>query len=114
MKPDLYTKVLLTVIAASLLWLCTERYIYPAPAQAQSVHRGPQEVVIVGVGDVRFPPLKVRMPALPVEVYGATLVRTSSEPLSVTVDQPVDINRVEEPVDVNVTKQPVQVRIAPR
>jgi hypothetical protein len=45
MKPDLYTKFVLTVIAAALLWLGVERTTYPPSASALA----PQPVVITGV-----------------------------------------------------------------
>jgi hypothetical protein len=45
MKPDLYTKAILTVIAGSLLWLCMDGSI---PLRAVSA-QGTQRVVIVGI-----------------------------------------------------------------
>jgi hypothetical protein len=44
MKIDTYTKVVLTVIAAALLWICVENTIFPHSALAQSQ---PQRVVLV-------------------------------------------------------------------
>jgi hypothetical protein len=45
MKPDLYTKFILSVIAASLLWLCLEGTVHPPVVSAQEAQR----VVIVGI-----------------------------------------------------------------
>ena len=53
MKPDLYTKAVLTVIAALLLMLCAENIVLPRVALAQ---QGPQKVMLVGPDNV---PLKI-------------------------------------------------------
>ncbi len=45
MKLDLYTKSVLTVIAAALLWLCAENTVRPRIVSAADV----QKVVITGV-----------------------------------------------------------------
>ena len=56
MKIDLYTKSILTVIAACLLFSTAKSFI--GPAQAQS---GPVKVDIVAVNGVGFAPLAVRI-----------------------------------------------------
>lgn len=48
MQPDAYTKVVLTVIAACLLWLCFANVPLIPRSVAQAVAR-PQEVVVVGL-----------------------------------------------------------------
>jgi hypothetical protein len=61
MKIDLYTKFVLTVIAAALVLLSAEHYFYPGTAFAQA----PQKVIIAGVVD------KETM-VLPVKIMGGT------------------------------------------
>jgi len=52
MRPDPYTKTVLTVIAGCLLWLCAMQTGRPLAAQqALTLEKaGPQPVVIVGWG----------------------------------------------------------------
>lgn len=60
MQTDRYTKTVLTVIAAALVWLCVRDFVSPAPAQAGP--GGGSPVVIVGLERVpgyRFDPLPV-------------------------------------------------------
>jgi len=52
MKPDLYTKSVLTIIAVLLLWQCLQRISNPSVVSAQEV---PQPVVIVGVSPFSWP-----------------------------------------------------------
>ena len=47
MKPDLYIRAMLTIIAAALIWLCAENVISPGGALAQSSPAA-QRVMIVG------------------------------------------------------------------
>lgn len=59
MKPDLYTKAVLTVIAGALVWLCVRDLPLVRPASAAAG----QPVVLVGVEGVgisRFDPLPVK------------------------------------------------------
>jgi len=51
MKPDLYTKSVLTAIAVLLLWQCLQRISNPSAVSAQT----PQPVVIVGVSPFSWP-----------------------------------------------------------
>lgn len=48
MKTDLYTKTVLTVIAACLLWLAIENSLFPRPVAAQ-IGSGIQKVVVAGI-----------------------------------------------------------------
>lgn len=48
MKTDLYTKSVLTVIAASLLWLAIQNSVFPRPVAAQ-IGTGVQKVVVAGI-----------------------------------------------------------------
>lgn len=57
MKIDLYTKFVLTVIAAALVWLSAENYFHPRTALAQ----GPQKVIIAGVVDKETMVLPVKI-----------------------------------------------------
>jgi hypothetical protein len=45
MKPDLYTKSVLTVIAASLLWICLQNAVSPRAVSAQE----PAQVILAGL-----------------------------------------------------------------
>jgi hypothetical protein len=59
MQPDRYTRAVLTVIAAALVWLCVRDLPFVRPAQAAAG----QPVVLVGVEGVgigRFDPLPVK------------------------------------------------------
>lgn len=47
MKPDLYTKSVLTVIAGSLLWLCVQNGTSPKVVSAQKLDASPQKITIV-------------------------------------------------------------------
>lgn len=49
MKADLYTKCVLTVIAATLLWMCVDSITKPVSAQ------GPVRVVIDGANPAMVP-----------------------------------------------------------
>jgi hypothetical protein len=75
---DRYTKVVLTIIACALVYLCVVVTAFPAayaqqtaPVPGQSV--GPDQVVIVGVTG-----------ALPVNVQSPVPVVNGSEPLRIT------------------------------
>jgi len=75
MKPDLYTKSVLTVIAGSLLWLCVQNAVHPPTVSAQ----GAQRVIIAGVDDGAVRNLFASLPSgfpvtvgapLPVDILG--------------------------------------------
>jgi hypothetical protein len=51
MKTTRYTNVVLTLIAASLLWLCGQNMWKPAPVQAQ----GPVHVIIDRLDTIALP-----------------------------------------------------------
>jgi hypothetical protein len=48
MKSDLYTKTVLTVIAAALVFLCVQHLLTPSPVLAQQL----QKVILVGYDTV--------------------------------------------------------------
>lgn len=59
---DRYTKAVLTIIAASLIWLCLASGVATTPIEAQS--NAPQRVIVSGWADENgyvhsFPPQKV-------------------------------------------------------
>ena len=62
MKTDVYTKIILTVIATCLAWLCVQPLLSPKPMAAQSAQR----VVIVGIDGIQL--LASGKPALPVKI----------------------------------------------
>ena len=103
MRPDPYTKAVLTVIAGCLLWLCAMQTGRPLAAQqAVTLEKAaPQPVVIVGWGtldeqgrisierdrtgrrtDPNLPVKLVSVPAAPIEVR---LNYTDKEPMPVGV-----------------------------
>jgi len=49
MRLDLYTKLVLTVIAACLVWVCVRDVAFVRPAQAKSPQYGTQDVRITGI-----------------------------------------------------------------
>ena len=63
MKPDAYTKIVLTIIAVCLIWMCVKEINFTPPVQAQAA---PQPNEIVGFqlgwntqtnsGEVKFRP----------------------------------------------------------
>jgi hypothetical protein len=55
MKTDGYTKTILTVIAASLLWLCVENTNRPKVVSAQ----GPVKVIIASVDSGAIVPVRI-------------------------------------------------------
>lgn len=76
MKPDFYTRAVLTVIALALVVLCFEKNVVPANAAQQIA---PQAVVLVGLEN---------MQALPVEIHypgsgGASFIASTYSPLPV-------------------------------
>lgn len=80
MRPDLYTKTVLTVIAAALLYLCAASAPIGTPVQAQL---GPTQVVIAGwydSGQQRVVPLTAAA-GLPVASGSLGLPTTSEAPL---------------------------------
>jgi len=120
MRIDAYTKVVLTIIAASLVWICVAGMLF-APAAAQS-QQPPQEVVVVGV---RSPVAVVTPPRTALSVvYGSdvpVVVRPGVEwyakpvPARVAASEPfparlIGVEREKgerwDAIDVNVKEQP--------
>jgi hypothetical protein len=69
MKPDLYTKIVLTVIALALLVICTENVVNPRTAQAQAK---PVSVVISDIDLTARMKLVTGGPPLRVALVGGT------------------------------------------
>lgn len=120
MRIDAYTKVVLTIIAACLVWICVTGTLF-APAAAQSP-QAPQEVVVVGV---RSPVAVVTPPRTALSVvYGSDVplaVRPGPEwyakpvPARVTASEPLPMRLIGverekgdrwDAIDVNVKEQP--------
>jgi hypothetical protein len=84
MKPDLYTKIILTVIAAALLAICAENIVNPREAKAQ----GPVRVVISDIDLTARMRLVTGGPPLRVALVGGTkypmLEVDETNPLPVT------------------------------
>lgn len=80
MKTDLYTKSVLTVIAACLLWLAIQNTVFPRPVAAQ-IGAGIQKVVVAGI--------EAGLPvALPVNVrqVGGENVPNATLPVKIQTD----------------------------
>jgi len=82
MKVDLYTKIILAVIAGSLIWLCVAPAVRPQTVAAQ----GPQKVIIVGVQSTGV----LDAGAIPIKIIGGTkydnLEISRANPLAVEVE----------------------------
>ena len=89
MKTDVYTKAVLTVIAACLVWMCVTRQVPVASAQVQ-----PQ------------PPSAQQQPAAPVRMI---LVDENNRPIYTTQGLMVNFGAVAAPVHVTNAAVPVQV-----
>jgi hypothetical protein len=81
MKIDLYTKTVLTVIAACLLVLCVRPFLQPTTVSAQA----PTRVTIMGI-DATNPQLRK---GIPVDLFG---LEAKSLPVSVVGTNPVPVN----------------------
>jgi hypothetical protein len=80
MKTDLYKNLILTVIAATLIWLAIEREIHPPAALAQD---RAVKVVIVGVDEAAEA-------GIPVSLMGGS----KYEHLKVATDNPLAVSIV--------------------
>lgn len=90
MKPDLYTKIALTVIAGALLLLVARSFQNPAPAFAQrpAAQESPQHVIIDGVQNVMIDGISPTMRNLPVTIADVSLPAMRANPLPVSVNGP--------------------------
>lgn len=133
MHTDRYTKVVLTVIAGCLLWICAMGVAPRVDAQQTTMPiPGPvQPVVIVGTGsmdragkiDVSFtqdkgnrtdPTVPVWMPYTPAKPLPVSVANTGANPvpthiISTDAPLPVDISSVNKPD----TWEPIRVRVEP-
>jgi hypothetical protein len=109
MRVDAYTKAVLTIIAACLLWMCvTGATLTPVAAQALR-DREPQEVILIGSRapvPVVTPPRTSLVVRPGAEWYQEPLLVDAPRPL------PTRLTGVErqggrwDPLDVNVKEQP--------
>jgi hypothetical protein len=79
MKPDLYTKTMLTVIATSLLWLAVQNF----SLRTVSAQSGLQRVALVSLTGA---PLQLNSGGLPVTVWLQS-VSPNMSPLNVNVSE---------------------------
>ncbi len=108
MRVDTYTKAVLTVIAACLVWMCVSGAILtPVAAQAP---RAPQEVMVVGT---RVPVAVVTAPRTSLAVRPSAEWYQEPLPVDAARPLPTTLNGVErqgggrwDPLDVNVKEQP--------
>jgi hypothetical protein len=117
MAIDRYTRIVLTVIAVCLVYLCLRDAAPPVRAQAQP--QRPLEVVVVGVDRVKHrfdqrwddlvlranEPLKVDTNTPLTVRFNEPLKIDTSTPLKVKVDPypPIDVKVTNSPLNVNVT-----------
>lgn len=93
-KIDLYTKVVLTIIALCLVWLCVKDMPVTRTASAQ----GAQPVTIVGITQGMI---------LPVGISG--IDRYPSAPW-----EPLPVSETQNPLPVSETKNPLPVSVVPQ
>jgi len=89
-KTDLYTKVVLTVIAACLLWLCVNNVTFVPAAQAQGAIALPGQVTIVEVAKNVVMPVAITGITNGVEKPG-----NAALPIKATAALPVKVTGVE-------------------
>ena len=99
MNADFYTKTVLTVIAACLLWMCVNSGTPVASAQVQQPL--PARVMLV---DERGAPLATAL-GLPVTVTNAALPVTINQTVPVTITA-IERRGAWQPVVVEVLRQP--------
>lgn len=111
-KPDLYTKIVLTVIAVCLVWLCADRASLSTPAYARDVTAGneiavtnlslrqpagePPQVVAVKIVGLEMPggiPVTLsRAPTTPVTIVGVDVPSEWGPPNTLPVTFPSNVN----------------------
>jgi hypothetical protein len=100
MPSDRYIKIVLTIIAACLIWLCAMSTGRPIQAQPQppAVQGGPpQAVVVVGWGTMD-------------EAGRITVMRTGGRENSTDPNLPVKVMETARPIDVHAPR-PIDVRL---
>jgi hypothetical protein len=125
MATDRYNRIVLTVIAACLVYLCVRDTAPPVQAQTQA--QQPLEVVLVGVDRSRYSwrwgdlEVKIKEP-VKVDTYHPLNVRSSDdftvrvkEPVKVDTSSPLKI-KVDPypPLEVKVTNSPLNVNVTNR
>ena len=113
MNADIYTKGLLTVIAASLVWLCVNG-LTPA-AQAQAAKPEPTRVVLVDANGtpVRMLPVMVANQSLNVAVTNPQLAVAVSNPALAVAVRSIERGTVWDPIQVQVMRDPPTLKPTP-
>ncbi len=93
-KPDLYTKIVLSVIALCLVWMCLERTSLTAPAYAREVASG-SEVAVTNLS--RKPPAGESPQVMAVKIVGFELPGAIPVTLAQAPTTPVTIVGVDVP-----------------
>ena len=83
MKTDTYTKIVLTVIAGMLLWLCVQNTVHPQAVSAQ----GPQKVIIAGI-ELGYGP------SIPVWINGGSSSVVAATPFNPLPVKIVNLNSI--------------------
>jgi hypothetical protein len=112
MKVDTYTKVVLTVIAACLVWMCVNGAMPVAKAQAGVT---PTPVVLVDAkgAPVTTVPVAVLNQALRVEVANPSLSVAVSNPTLPFSIRSIQRGASWDPIDVHVMREPPSLRPVP-
>ena len=97
MKVDLYTKAVLTVIAACLCWMCLNSVTPSVAAQAASPSPTPVVLVDLNGTPLKSVPVIVGNPSLPVEL--------TNRPLAVAVES-IQRGTAWDPIRVQVMREP--------
>ena len=110
MKIDWYTKTMLTLIAACLVWLCANGATPVASAQAAQAPPSPTPVILVnerGVPLITTQGLRVNFgaPVLPVTVSNQSLPVTVAQTVPVAITS-IERGRAWQPIIVDVLKPP--------
>ena len=106
---DLYTKTILTVIAACLVWLCVTGAM--PTALAQTAPPPPTRVLLVDERNVPLPTaqglrVNVGTQALPVSVTNPSFAVTVMNPSTPVTLTAIQRQGIWEPIDVRVLREP--------
>ena len=105
MKPDLYTKALLTIIAACLVWLCVNGVMPTALAQTPGMPP-PTRVLLV---DEKNVPLQV----VPVSVTNPSISVGVTNPSFAVALTGIERRGSWQPIDVRVIREPPTLQPVP-
>ena len=117
MKPDLYTKAVLTIIAACLVWLCVGGVTPTALAQAPALQQ-PTRVLLVDEKNVPLQTaqglrVNVGTQALPVSVTNPSVSVAVTNPSFAVALTAIERRGSWQPIDVRVMREPPTLQPTP-